>query len=344
MKILTQVALLLGLCAAFTPKSEAELITFKFTGTVTFLGNVDRCPDILNQVDVGDKISGSYTFDRNTIGVESIDLSGLRYAAIKAGEFTLNDFSGSVSTGGDSCIDVENDNNTDPADDYNVNVEMPGAHLSYPQAYPQASQMALSLHDASGLMLANNQLTTIPPELPTTVGSDKGFAIYFGSNDSIVGEIDTLELVVPTPPTDSTPPTVIEVVANPDRLWPANGKMVAVTVAAHITDDKSGVASATLIIDDEYNQFNSEVPMVFDAASGLWAATIQLRALRLPFDFSGGGRSYMLTVQATDGAGNQSNSAVGTEVLVPHDQRNCTKLKDAVRKLLQAIMQRLAHP
>lgn len=51
----------------------------------------------------------------------------------------------------------------------------------------------------------------------------------------------------------------------------------------------------------------------------------------------------MLTVRATDAAGNVSDPTdMGTEVLVPHDQGKCSKLKEKVKRVLQAIRHRLA--
>ena len=124
-------------------------------------------------------------------------------------------------------------------------------------------------------------------------------------------------------PLDTTPPTVGSVTATPSVLWPANNKLVNVTVVASITDDDSGVASATLFIDDEYNEFDGSVGMTrLDPAADLWTVTVALRAARNGNDRNG--RSYLLTVQATDEAGNTSTSSV-IQVLVPHDQRNPKK-------------------
>jgi FG-GAP-like repeat len=54
---------------------------------------------------------------------------------------------------------------------------------------------------------------------------------------------------------DTTPP-VIEVVTTPRVLWPANGKMVRVTVSGIITDTGSGVNANTAdySVKDEYGQ------------------------------------------------------------------------------------------
>jgi hypothetical protein len=124
-------------------------------------------------------------------------------------------------------------------------------------------------------------------------------------------------------PLDTTPPTVGSVTATPSVLWPANNKLVNVTVVASITDDDSGVASATLFTDDEYNEFDGSVGMTrLDPAADLWTVTVALRAARNGNDRNG--RSYLLTVQATDEAGNTSTSSV-IQVLVPHDQRNPKK-------------------
>jgi hypothetical protein len=140
-----------------------------------------------------------------------------------------------------------------------------------------------------------------------------------------VGEITSLTF--PTVPTvDVTPPVVASVAASPSVLWPPNGQMTNVTATASITDADSEVASATLILSDEYGEIQGETPMTLDPATDLWTATVQLKAARLGTDKSDGGRVYFMRVRATDTAGNASEpSTVGATVLVPHSQGKAKK-------------------
>ncbi len=166
-------------------------------------------------------------------------------------------------------------------------------------------------------MFSSSALPTTPPSLLNPSLLNSSITIRLHHDAEVHCELTSLTLLNP----DVTPPAVHSVTANPSVLWPPNGKLVAVTVVAAITDDQSGVASATLIIDDEYNEFDREVPLTLNAATGLWAATVPLRADRNGNDKTDGGRIYQLNVQATDAAGNVSDpNAMGTQVLVPHDQ------------------------
>jgi hypothetical protein len=316
--------LLLALCAAFAPKSEARQITFAFTGTVTSVQGWE-CQNLPNLVQVGDDFTGTYTFESDSVG-EPSGTGVVHNGAVTAGSFTVGALSGVGSSGG---FYVENGSD---GDTYHPIINLPGGNDADP-CTPWSFDLFLG--DQSGQMLSSTALPTTPPALP----SDSAFEVRVAHDDSVRGVITSLTLVGE----DTTAPTVNSVDADPDRLWPPNGKLVDVTVAADITDDDSGVASATLIIDDEYNEFDGEVELGYDEESGLWGATIQLRAWRNGKDKSDGGRSYMLTVRATDAADNVSDPTdMDTEVLVPHDQRNCSKLKHKVKKMLEAIRHRVA--
>ncbi len=104
MKRLTQIGLLLALCAAFAPKSQAREITFLFTGTVTRLETKD-VEDLPNYVAIGDPIVGSFTFESDTLGDES-NPPDVIYDAITAGSFTVGELAGAGTSG---AIGVIND-------------------------------------------------------------------------------------------------------------------------------------------------------------------------------------------------------------------------------------------
>ena len=116
---------------------------------------------------------------------------------------------------------------------------------------------------------------------------------------------------------DTTPP-VVTVAATPATLWPANGKMVGVTISGSITDPESGVnaRSAAYAVTDEYGEVHpsGSVPL---QPNGAYSFTIQLRASRLESDMDG--RQYVVTVSADNAAG--SPGSASTRVIVPHDMR-----------------------
>jgi hypothetical protein len=109
---------------------------------------------------------------------------------------------------------------------------------------------------------------------------------------------------------DTTPPAISSVSASPNSLWPPNHKMVAVTVSPVVADACGGTSCR--IVSIGVNQ---------PAPASDWQITGPLGAnLRAERSGSGGDRVYTLTVQCTDGSGNNAQNTVA--VTVPHDQGN----------------------
>ena len=120
---------------------------------------------------------------------------------------------------------------------------------------------------------------------------------YSVDNDENIEEIKTIEFNI-----DKTPP-LATVDANPNILWPPNGKMVDVTITGSATDDASYII---IQVDDEYG-------LVEPPISG-FGQNIKLQANRREEDKDG--RKYIIKV--LDFAGNESINTA--EVTVPHDQ------------------------
>jgi hypothetical protein len=149
---------------------------------------------------------------------------------------------------------------------------------------------------------------------PFRVLGDGIHTIQFGSTD-LSGNVET-----PRPSqtikVDATPPNAT-CTANPNILWPPNGKTVAVTVSGTITDAASGVdpSSATFAVNDEYGQVQPSGGLTL-GPGGSYSFGISLIASRNGNDLDG--RSYTISVTAKDYASNVGScSAV---VTVPHDQ------------------------
>jgi hypothetical protein len=137
----------------------------------------------------------------------------------------------------------------------------------------------------------------------------------FGNGRGIPpGEVDVLLNSSPSP--DTTPP-VITLSATPTRLWPADGRLVPVTLSGTITDSGSGVnaSSAEYAVQDEYGEVQPFGKITLDPA-GNYSFTILLRAGRRGNDLNG--RQYTIRVSAKDNAGNRG--VRWTRVTVPHDQ------------------------
>lgn len=106
--------------------------------------------------------------------------------------------------------------------------------------------------------------------------------------------------------TDTAPPQIV-INPTPSILWPANGRLVPVTINGSATDTESGVASVSFTITDEYGQPYEQVTD--------FGQTVQLQASRMGNDRDG--RVYTVTVRAADHAGNDATATAS--IVCPHD-------------------------
>jgi hypothetical protein len=115
---------------------------------------------------------------------------------------------------------------------------------------------------------------------------------------------------------DVTPPVIVSVTVSPDTLWPANHKMVAVTVTVQATDEVDSAPFSRIY-------FISANEAVQAPGSGSttpdWQIVGNLGAsLRAERAGSGSDRVYTLYIECFDDAGNRSTATV--QVTVPRDQ------------------------
>ncbi len=116
---------------------------------------------------------------------------------------------------------------------------------------------------------------------------------------------------------DTEPPVIESLSITPDTLWPANNKMVSVTVSVTASDACSETvicAISSIVSNEPVNLPNPRFAPDWMITSDL---TADLRAERLGF---GSGRIYTVTVTCTDESGNSASETV--EVIVPHDVGN----------------------
>ena len=132
---------------------------------------------------------------------------------------------------------------------------------------------------------------------------------------SSTGDGSTHATLWTTEPPDTTPPAVT-VNAPTGQLWPPNGKMVPVTFTGTITDEGSGLAAATFAVVDEYGQVQPSGAVTVNG-SGNYSITVLLQSRRNGTDKDG--RTYRLTVTATDNKGNTASASASAVVV--HDQR-----------------------
>ena len=135
-----------------------------------------------------------------------------------------------------------------------------------------------------------------------TTSADVGSQVVCGS----VSSLSPFALFANLPP-------VLHVSASPPRIWPPNGKMVAIVVAVNASG--AGGTPAVKLVSITANE-----PLgtgdVQGAAVGSDDRAFLLRATRLG---GGSGRVYTITYSATDTFG--ATTTTTTEVVVPHDMR-----------------------
>lgn len=110
---------------------------------------------------------------------------------------------------------------------------------------------------------------------------------------------------------DTTPPVIASLATSPASLWPANHKMVSVTVTADATDDTGPVTTRILsVTSNEPDNGRGDGDTANDIAI-TGPMRVNLRAER---SGKGHGRIYTITVEAEDGAGNTSTAVVDVTV------------------------------
>ena len=144
----------------------------------------------------------------------------------------------------------------------------------------------------------------------TNVGTHSDSWSFTGANYVSIGATAITNRIK-----DTTAPVITSVSNNSPSLWPPNHKMVAVTVSANASD-LAGVTSLKIV-----NVTSSEPDNGLgdgDTAGDIvitGAMTVNLRAER---SGKGNGRTYAITVEARDAAGNATTRT--TTVVVPNSQ------------------------
>jgi uncharacterized protein YjiK len=150
-------------------------------------------------------------------------------------------------------------------------------------------------------------------------------ALFEGPETLTVTLSDTGSYDVGTPSTamitiadnDTPGATTITVAASPAILWPADGKLVSVTISGAITNASSAIdpGTAAFRVVDQYGQLEPAGPITL-GSGGSFSFKVPLEARRRGQDLDG--RRYEVIVSVRDRAGQTvSQSAV---VTVPHDR------------------------
>lgn len=129
------------------------------------------------------------------------------------------------------------------------------------------------------------------------------------------GILDNVSVVAASPPADTTPPVITSLASSSATLWPPDHKLVPISLSASATDNV-GVTSLKIISATSNEPDNGLGDG--DTANDIVITgdlTLNLRAER---SGKGNGRTYTITVEAKDAAGNASTRTV--TVSVPKSQ------------------------
>jgi len=150
---------------------------------------------------------------------------------------------------------------------------------------------------------------------PTSAGF--GDTVVTASAVDAAGNASTKTFTVRA--TDTVAPTFVSVSATPNTLSDRDHKMHDVVVSAAVTDAGDAAPSVRIV---SVTSIDGGVTSGPSASSADWtitgALTLQLRAER---SGGGNGRTYVITLRATDASGNSSTAT--TTVVVLHDAGSC---------------------
>ena len=144
------------------------------------------------------------------------------------------------------------------------------------------------------------------------VGAPVGWTITATATDPAGNTSEFSACSAPVVQSDITPPTISGVTVSPVVLWPANHRLILITID-YTTADESGVASCILSATSsepdngpDDGDTSDDIRLIPGDAHHLW-----LRAER---DGNGPGRIYTVTVTCTDECGNAASKTVSVAV------------------------------
>jgi len=133
-------------------------------------------------------------------------------------------------------------------------------------------------------------------------------------SDGQLTATDTVDVTVQ----DTTAPVIGSISVNPSVLWPANHKMVKVTVAVAATDNSRQALTCRIADVTSNEPINGPDDGNIDPDWQIADDDPLVVLLRAERSGSGSGRVYTIQVECTDASGNTTTGTVN--VTVPHDQ------------------------
>lgn len=301
----------MAVTAVMAAQAQAAPVTYTFTGTK--IAGYEY-----GDTSFGDTISGTVTLDPTAAptAINYIPQYDGEYAYWSDGAFAINaitDTGYTIGTweGGGSTIFSNHDllSYQPPARPYFL-----GSAI-YWSAYDGVSSRDISLgrYDVN---TAGDGIQEFPDPWTPMTDPFGYFTIseynYYTYEQSFAAySLDSFEV---SPP-DTTPPAFTSLTPSTATLWPPNHQMVPITLTALIRD-LVGVVSATII-----SATSSEADDGLgdgDTANDIQITGDLTLSLRAERSGDGNGRTYTITVEAADAAGNKSRKT--TTVSVPKGQ------------------------
>lgn len=184
-------------------------------------------------------------------------------------------------------------------DDLRFYSDNPAAPNSISHSLPAGALTSGEDYDVVGLFAAVLDKSSGLAGLPASLNLG-----YFSISTSLT--VSAVGVLV-----DTIPPVITSVTTSTASLWPANHKMVPVTVNAEATDDRGTVTTRILSVtsnEPDNGLGDGDTANDIEITGPL---SVNLRAER---SGRGNGRVYAITVEAEDGAGNTSTAVVNVTV------------------------------
>lgn len=226
------------------------------------------------------------------------------------------DASGTVDASAEVTLDVERTDSPVSlrVDPHSMNFTSVGGSLSLTVigVYEDGSWQPLTQSSVLQLASTNAAVATVHNGSVTATGvGNANIQISYESLTANVPVVVTQSAVV-----QQLPPKV-SCAASPATLWPPNGKSVPVAISGTITAGTSAIdAAATSFLVTDSQSGAQQSGSVVPGTDGTFTFTVSLVASRAGNIKAG--RTYIITVVATDAVGNQGTCSAA--VLVPHDQ------------------------
>jgi hypothetical protein len=169
----------------------------------------------------------------------------------------------------------------------------------------------------NGVAAQTNAVPANNPPAPTTTNFSFQAELPLGTNSLTVVVADSASNRVSCSTSitvlDTTAPVITAAEAEPHRLWPPNHKMVPITVRAEASDTCEEATWKIVGVSSNESDARGDGNTAPD-----WLITgLHTMSLRAERSGQGRGRTYFISIQATDASGNVSAPTIVT-VDVPH--------------------------